>query len=100
MLVEGLAEWAAVPVWPAARRADAAALDQGDASALPDDADFSGTDQDVASAYARSEVLVAGCVERWGVGAVVGWVTDWSSSQPPDAAQLTDAYTAELTRRR
>ncbi|MFV0406783.1 MAG: hypothetical protein ACK5LN_08195 [Propioniciclava sp.] len=97
-LVEGLAEWAALPVWPAAHQANARALVAAEATSLPSREDFTGDQAQVASAYARSEVLVAGCVRRWGIAAVVSWIRPGGEPVPDDAV-LLEVYREELSRR-
>lgn len=98
MVVEGLAEWAATPVWPSARAANDHALSQEETATLPTERDFAAGGAARASAYARSEVLVSGCIRRWGLGAVLAWVDDWSGSHPPDTTTLTSVYRDELKR--
>lgn len=98
VLVEGLAEWASVPVWPAARRANEAALAGLDAVAVPADAEFRAGGVGEAVAYASSEVVVAGCVRRWGVETVTGWIA--GEGPAPSETDLRRVGAAELTRRR
>lgn len=98
-LVEGLADWVALPHWPAAaRRSRLVTATLPPEVTVPAAEDFAHP-VDAERAYVLAELAVAGLVREHGVEQVAGWLDTWPASAPPDA-EVSAALMAELRRRR